>query len=149
MPKIAVWVNSEFPATDKVPKKSKKSGKKPASKMEISELGNRVEKHDPINNLAKAKYVLTLGISRVGYLISPKNSLRKHLCFRTKWGYAISRQRNIMERRRSHSWIQRKKVCLIGDPPPSAPTMAPRSEAAAKSTKLVKSKSSAVNLSEI
>ncbi len=37
-----------------------------------------------------------------------------------------------------------KKARQSGNPPPSAPTMAPRCESAAKSTKLVKSKSSAV-----
>ena len=85
---------------------------------------------------------------RVGYFPTINknefNNAAKHLSFRTMWGQAISRQRDIVERRRSHSWIQRKNARRNVDPPLPATTMAPRNEAAAKSTKSVKSKSSAV-----
>ena len=64
--------------------------------------------------------------------------------FEKKRVCVISRQREILERRQSHSWTQRKKARQSGDSPAPAPTMVPPNEAAAKSIMLVKSKNSAV-----
>ena len=78
-PKIAVRMNPDFPITRKAPKKSKKGGKKSASKMVIGELRKRVEKYDLINNLAQAQAGITFGHIARGDIDFAKNELQRIL----------------------------------------------------------------------
>ena len=75
--KIAVQVNPDFPITRKALRKSKKGGKKFASKMVIVELGKRVEKYDLINNLAQAQAGITFGQIARGDVDFAKNELQR------------------------------------------------------------------------
>ena len=78
-PKIAVRMNPDFTVTRKAPRKSKKGGKRSASKMVIAELGKRVEKYDLINNLAQAQAGITFGHIARGDIDFAKNELQKIL----------------------------------------------------------------------
>ena len=84
-PKIAVRMNPDFPIAHKAPKKSRKSGKKSASKMVIAEPGKRVEKYDLINNLSQVQAGINFGHIARGDIEFAKNELQWMLSGKMGW----------------------------------------------------------------
>ncbi len=72
-------MNSDFPSTRKVSKKSRKSVKNSSGKMVIAELGERVEKYDLIHNLAQVQACITFGHIARGDIDLAKNELQRIL----------------------------------------------------------------------